>query len=334
MIFSEKLINLIKNYDSFVITTHVYPDADGIGSQIALTHALNAMGKKVYCVNEKESLDRYDYLYKGLKCYGLNSFQKEYNNFDKKVLIIVDTNSTQRIGLKMKEFAMTFEKIIFIDHHPISDELKSLYSDEKFFHCVITSAAATGEIVADLISDLNIKLNKQIALALYTSILIDTSSFRYLNVTSKTHAIISKLLDTGINPSDAYNLIYGTKKIQHLQFLGKVLSTSGNTKDEKVAWISFSMNDIQNYNSDLEDTHGFINHLLVLDNIKVACMFREVEKNIIKVSLRTVHKHIDLSLIAQKLGGGGHSHSAACVIEGELENVINKTVKIVKENIE
>src|SRR5690606_28390473 len=109
---------------------------------------------------------------------------------------------------------------------------------------------------------IGVEFDKDIALALYTAIIIDTSSFRYPTVTGDTHRIIAKLMDAGVKPPEAFNRINGTKKIGYMQLLGKVLSSAQTTKDENVAWITLSEEMIDFHDSDAEDTHGFINHLL------------------------------------------------------------------------
>ena len=93
-------------------------------------------------------------------------------------------------------------------------------------------------------------------------------------------------MDTGINPPEAYNGIYGTKRVHHMHLLAKILNTAATNQDETIAWIVLKKDDIDCFASDVEDTHGFINNLLVLNNIKVACMFRD-DGNLIKMSLRS-----------------------------------------------
>jgi phosphoesterase RecJ-like protein len=163
------------------------------------------------------------------------------------------------------------------------------------------------------------------ALPLYTAVLIDTSSFRYPTVTGDTHRLIGSLMDTGVRPPHAYNMIYGTKKITFMKLLGKVLASAHTTKDEKIAWLTLTEDMLEKFHVDTEDTHAFINHLLVLDNIKVALMFKQMGTQI-KVSLRSVG-NVDVGLMAKALGGGGHDHSAATIIEGNLDVVVKSTIE-------
>ncbi|MFZ4714144.1 MAG: DHH family phosphoesterase [Bacteriovoracaceae bacterium] len=316
----ERFKKIIENSNRILITTHIVPDADGIGSEISLCLALRKLGKKALCVNEEDLLLRYKYLDQRSVIVGAEDFQANYRNenqfkeFD--LLIVVDTNTTHRVGSKMQKI-LGSKKVLFIDHHPCPEVIKSI-------HCIDTTAAATGQLVGKLIQAVGITFDKEMALPLYTSILIDTSSFRYPTVSADTHRIVSKLLDTGINPPMAYNGIYGTKKIPHMHLLGSILaSTEGNSSGE-IAWITVSQQELDKFGIDVEDTYAFINNLLILDNIKVALMFRDTG-NQVKVSFRSTGD-IDVGIMAQALGGGGHNHSAATLIEGNLEDVIHDTV--------
>lgn len=311
----------IETSKNIVISTHLVPDADGIGSEISLCLALKKLGKNVVCVNEEELLSRYRYLDTHDSVISFDQFNQTYrekNNFKEiDLMIIVDTNSSARIGAKMQALLGKIKRILFVDHHPCPQALMAI-------HCIDTTAAATGQLVGNLILSLGIKLDKEMALPLYTSILIDTSSFRYPTVSADTHRLVASLLDTGLNPPMAYNGIYGTKQISHMHLLGSILSSTESNASGEIAWITVNQKDIEKHGSDVEDTYAFINNLLILDNIKVACMFRNIGHQV-KVSLRSTGE-IDVGVMAQALGGGGHNHSAAAFIEGNLESVIADTV--------
>lgn len=318
-----RMINLFKSLTekakNIVITTHIQPDADGIGSEIALCMALRAIGKNAICVNEEPLLDRYRYLDPDDCVISFEEYaqRRESNKEPIDLFIVTDTNSLSRIGTRLQTVVPNAKNLLFIDHHPAPKELAAI-------HCIDTNMAATGELVGSLIEAINVPFTKSMAYALYTSILIDTSSFRYPTVTGNTHRLIAKLMDTGIEPPEAYNKIYGTKKISYMQMLGVVLSSAQSTEDGRIAWLSLTEENLEKFNVDTEDTHGLVNHLLILDNIKVACMFRQIG-DLVKISMRSAGD-VDVGVMAQALGGGGHDHSAATVIEGNIEEVIKETV--------
>lgn len=309
-----------------LITTHEFPDADGIGSEISLCLALREYGKECYCVNEEPLLERYQYLDQDHVVSGFKNFQDTHAGFTPDLVIILDTNTKARVGQKLSHYINEQMALLYVDHHPCRGR-------DLGQHCVDVNAAATGQIVGELIDHLGIKFTKKMALPIYTAIIIDTSSFRYPTVSASTHKLVAKLMDTGINPPEAYNGIYGTKKINHMHFLASILNTASTNKDETIAWILLQKEVLDRYSGDVEDTHAFINNLLVLNNIKVACMFRD-DGDQVKMSLRSSGDY-DVGNIAIALGGGGHSHSAATIFQlapdETVDAVIKKAIKKVEE---
>jgi phosphoesterase RecJ-like protein len=318
----ERFKHSTENANNIVISTHIFPDADGIGSEIALCLAMRSLGKNAICVNEEPLLERYKYLDPEDVVISRADYIAFYPEAEIDLFIVTDTNSLDRIGDGMKSIALKSPNLLFIDHHPCSKNVMTT-------HCIDTSKAATGELAGELIRSLGISLTKEMALPLYTAILIDTSSFRYPTVTGNTHRLVGSLMDTGVTPPHAYNMIYGTKKLSYMKLLGKVLASAHTTKDEKVAWLTLREDLLEKFQIDTEDTLAFINHLLVLDNIKVAVMFREIGPEI-KMSLRSIGT-IDVGLMARALGGGGHDHSAAAMLKGDLETVIKTSVEKLHE---
>jgi phosphoesterase RecJ-like protein len=326
MVIKENFLKAVAKATNILISTHIYPDADGIGSQISLCMALKKKGKNVICCNEEELLSRYKYLDPNDDVCGFESLKENFKETPD-LIIIVDTNTIFRTGKKIQQYAEEIAcNLLYIDHHPCPETTKK-------YHCIDTKAAATGQLVGELIEYLEVPFDAQIALPLYTAILIDTSSFRYPTVTESTHRMIAKLMATGIKPTSAYNGIYGTKNIKHLHLLGKVLGSANSNESEDIAWIVLNKSLLAEYKTDIEDTHAFINHLLILDNIKVACMFREEGDNKLKVSLRSSGEY-DVGLIAIGLGGGGHSHSAATLFEIPKDKSLEKVIEITVSKIE
>jgi phosphoesterase RecJ-like protein len=278
-------------------------------------------------VNEEPLLERYQYLDSDHAVLGLQDFKKRNGAFTPDLVIVVDTNTHARVGKELSQYidGANF-KVLYIDHHPCRGR-------DLSNHCIDVTSAATGQIVGEMIESLGVAFTKKIALPIYTAIIIDTSSFRYPTVSASTHRLVAKLMATGINPPEAYNGIYGTKRVHHMHLLGKILETASTNADESIAWMLLRKEDIDNFAGDVEDTHAFINNLLVLNNIKVAIMFRD-DGPVIKMSLRSSGE-FDVGTIALSLGGGGHSHSAATIFKKELgqtaEQVIEKAVKKVEE---
>jgi len=322
MNFIQRFKSLTKKAKNIVITTHLHPDADGIGSQLALCMALRSLKKNVLCVNEGILDARYHHLCPPNFLCSYEEFMQQHANQEIDLMIVVDTNSQERIGPNMQQLLSDSRHLLFVDHHPCQEELRAL-------HCIDTTKAATGEIVGILIEALKIPFTPAMALPIYTAILVDTSSFRYPTVSGDTHRLIAKLMDTGgIQAQKAYNQVYGTKKISHMQLLGLILSNAQTTEDESIAWLTLSEDMMRRYKVGAEDTYTFINHLLVLDHIRIACMFQQ-KGDMVRVSLRSTGQ-VDVGALAQALGGGGHNHSAATLIKGPVDQVVKKTIAELK----
>jgi bifunctional oligoribonuclease and PAP phosphatase NrnA len=326
MLAVKNFQTLVKKAKVIVITTHIHPDADGIGSQIALYLALKKLKKNVICVNELPLISRYDYLSPEKCVLSFKEYQESYGQRSIDLFIVVDSHSLSRIGNKTQQLVMNSKNLLFIDHHPCPKELQAI-------HSIGTEYSATGELVGKLINSLNITIDNAMAQALYTSILVDTSSFRYPSVTKNTHKFVSKLLEAGVVPSEAYKAIYGDKDLDYLRLLGTVLSMAQSTPNGEIAWITLKQNSLEKYRVKDEYTNSFINHLLILDKIKVACSFRQTKDGKVKVSFRS-NGSIDVSIIAEGIGGGGHNHSSAATVEGPLNTVIKNIVEKISKMLE
>ena len=316
---------LIKKSKRILITTHIQPDADGLGSLFALSEGLKELKKETTLFLDEPLQEKYKFLQADAKVHTPNQL-KFSKNFD--LLIIVDAHSLNRVHPKIAENLHRFNEILFIDHHPAPPELKAL-------HLIDTNVSATGELTYVLLEKLKVKISSHMAMAIYTAILIDTNSFRYPNITSKTHEVVAQLLATGIEPNSIYQKMYGLQQLSFLHLVGKVLGNAKQSKSKEVAYITLKIKELEKFNVDVEDTHGLINYLLSLSDVKVVCMFREVSKNETKVSLRSIQK-IDVGTIAISLGGGGHHFSSAAIIKKPMSEAVNEVlhkIEIILERI-
>lgn len=311
----EKLAKIILSHKKILCTTHVHPDADGIGSCAALHMALSL--KKISCdlLLESDLHPRYQHLlkgvpYKSLSDYPLTEEEIKQNILQYDLVIVVDTNKISRVGARLSIGLTEHSKVIYVDHHPCKNLTE--------FHYIDQEAAATAEMVGSLLQLMNITFSRAMADALYSAILIDTNVFRYPSVRPNTHKLIAEFLETGIVVTAAYNAFNGTKKLHHVHLLGHILKSCQLNDQQNVAWIWIRESDLMEYQTDLEETHAFINNLLALEGVKVACMFRQ-DGTRVKISLRS-RGEVDVGLLASLWGGGGHSHSAAAVLEYPLED--------------
>ena len=312
-----QVVKTIKKYNSFLVTSHINPDGDAVGSQFALALLLKQAGKKVVIVDDEKIPSKYDFLGKWIPVDKL----VRKPNF--KVAIILDSSNLNRLG-RVASLLSPEKKIVNIDHH---------LSNENFgdVNWVDTGAGAVGEMIYRLYKKMNCRIENKNALSIYTAILTDTGSFRYANTSSNTHRIAGRLLECGVEPGFIAGRLYEVNSLASMKLLEMALSTIKIVKDDaRIAWLCVTNDMLNRANADFEDTEDFVNYARSLQGVEIAIFFSETKvKNEIKVSLRSTGA-VDVNLIAKKFGGGGHSRASGCRIKGSLGRVIKKVVSKVR----
>lgn len=311
----KNVVKIIKGNKKFLISSHINAEADAVGSQFALASILRRMGKRVTLVNQDSLPYNLLFLSKGLNLNG-----RPKGNFD--VAIVLDAPELKRVG-RVARYLANARLILNIDHHVSNN----LYADVNW---VDTKASSVGEMIFRLCPALGLKINKYEALCLYAAIMTDTGSFKYISTTSKTHQITAQLLDKGISPNRVYKNIYESNSFQDMVLLGKSLATMKKCAGGKIASITVTKQMLKSTGAYLEAAEDFVNFVRSVRGVKVAISFRELNKNEIRVSLRS-HGEIDVNKIAGRFGGGGHIAASGCTIRGSLKEAERKLIKVVKE---
>jgi phosphoesterase RecJ-like protein len=302
MIDFDKLKEIILNNNSFLITTHVNPDADAIGSEVTFYQILKKLGKKAFIVNHSETP------------YNLEFFneQKIINKFDENihkylfdevdVLVALDFNRVNRIVNMEKLFRDSKKLKIGIDHHQDGED----FVDYSF---IDPDSCATGQILYDFIHETEIvKVDYELAMPIYAAIMTDTGSFRFERTTADVHRIIAELLNAGVNPEEVYDKIYDQSKFSKVRLLGKALESIKLKVDGKLGYMILTQKDFKECNAVESDTENFVNYNLSIENVVVGILFIEL-KNGYKVSFRS-KGNIQVNKLAAEFGGGGHINAA------------------------
>ncbi|GAB6180698.1 bifunctional oligoribonuclease/PAP phosphatase NrnA [Desulfotomaculum defluvii] len=299
---------------------HVMPDGDSLGSVLALGMALQSKGKEVTIVSTDPLPDLYEFL-PGIKEVVVGSVPEK--NYD--LLVVVDCSVPERIGSTITPLLNSDLPVVVIDHH---------VNDQPFgnYNYVRPSAAATGEIIVDLLEMLEIAINLDLAINLYTAIVTDTGSFRYENTTPETHIKISKLLECGVPVSLLSNLIFGEQPLKSIRLLEAALSNLEVSDCGRIAWISIDRDKIEAIGAEDQHIEGLINYPRKIKGVELAISFRELDENRVKVSFRSKYT-VDVNLLAKKFGGGGHIRASGCTTEGSLSEVREAILKEAKEII-
>ena len=280
------------------------PDGDNIGSTLALGMAIKKLKGKVNIIKVDDIPSDYHFL------PNLDII-KEYDvDQDIDLFIALDSSDIDRLGLGEK-FALKADKIINIDHHITNDNFGDI-------NIVSASSGATGEIVYEFIKKMGVKIDKDIATCLYTAISTDTGSFIYSNTSYKTHLIVAELLKIGIDNNHINVNLYQSRSMERTKLFIDSLNRLEFFLDGKMGIITVTQEMLRDNNAKLEDTEGIVSFIRDIDSVEVACLLKEIDKNEIKVSIRS-KKEIDVSKICNKFDGGGHVRAAGCTIYSEID---------------
>ncbi|MDO5014356.1 MAG: bifunctional oligoribonuclease/PAP phosphatase NrnA [Clostridia bacterium] len=304
---------LLEDKDKITILTHISPDGDTIGSSYALCFALRKLGKraKVECADEIPS--KYSFLN-----YIDDDFIPEY-------IVAVDVAAFELLGSLWDKY----KKVdLCIDHHIKNKQ----YSD---FLCLYPKAAATCEIIFDLIENLGENLvDEKIATSLYLGISTDSGCFRYSNVTSDTHYKAAKLIDLGAKSDRVNKIFFRTKSFSMLTLLGESLRTSKKYLNDRVLFVKITREMIEDAKASYENCGEIVAIVSQLEGFDI-CLVAKQRESTFKYSIRT-DGDFDASFIAEKFDGGGHKNAAAFESGKPTEETLTKFLEIceilIKEN--
>ncbi len=314
---SNKKIDIFKknisSYKKIYIVSHIHPDGDSIGSLLGLGLALkNNFTKNVNLVKIDDVPNNFDFL------PGIESLKSLEIDCKPDLLITLDCGDIDRLGIN-RNLIENSNYVINIDHH-ISN---SYYGN---LNIVDLEASSTGEIIYELLKCMNIKITKNIATCLYLAISSDTGSFKYDNTTPKTHLIASDLLNTGIDKNEIITNIYQSKPLTKTKLFIKAISSLELYYGNKLAVVEVSKKIINETKSSFEDSSGIVEFIRDVDGVEVACVFKEINKNEIKISLRS-KKYVNVAKFAENYSGGGHKKASGCTIKSSLQNAKQEIIK-------
>lgn len=303
----KSVIEEINKGEKFIVSSHINPEGDAVGSMLALVLGLRELKKDVtaYLYDTVPLMFRF-----------LPYSDKVTNKIDENVVydavFVVDCGQKDRLGNDFHKIK-TRGKIINIDHHATND----CFGD---INIIMPDASAAGEAVYDLLKAIPIKITLDIATNIYVSILTDTGSFRYSSATAKAFRIAGEMVELGAKPWELSHKVYESNPINRLKLLALALSTLEVNTDGKVASLFVTLDMLNKAKASKEQADGFVNYARTIEGVEVGIFFREIKTNEYKISLRSKGK-IDVTKIAQEFGGGGHANAAGCEIRGKFEDI-------------
>ncbi len=307
-----------------VLTTHVNPDGDGVGCEVALAHFLGRRGIGATLVNPSPVPDSLRFLLKGVEAAtpGQRAGARALEAAD--LIAVLDTAEEGRLGPIARRLATT--PGVLIDHHPpVGPPITEPAVRDP-------TACATGELVFDMLTLDGGAIGDREATPLYVAIVTDTGSFRFSNTTARTHEIAARLVAAGADPGALYGDLFGQYTEPRLRLLRRTLETLEVDDDLPIAWTVLDAAALRDSGAKAEDTDGLVEFPRRLRGIEVALAFRELSADRTKVSLRSTGD-VDVARIAQSLGGGGHEKAAGVVVAEPLRAAIETVLRQARDAV-
>lgn len=304
------VVELIEQKQHFMITSHIRPDGDGLGSGLALYWMLRSLGKDATVILR----DRVPPAYMVLPGSDMVLVQADLTKYYDAAFII-ECSDVDRPGLP----SLKDQFVVNIDHHSTT----SPFGDINW---IDPTAAAVGEMIYNLCKALGVGVTKEIAECIYTALLTDTGSFHFSNTTERTLKIASELVRRGVEPARISQALFYSYPFAKIRLLGLVLSTIQRDDSGRIAWVKVDRDTMYEADASDEDADGIVNHALSVDEVEAVAFFKELSPRVYRVSLRSKGKN-NVAKVAEMFGGGGHRNAAGCRVEGDFEDVKRRVLE-------
>jgi len=315
----DRILDAIRGSRTVCVVGHVRPDGDCVGSQLALTLALRAEGKKAVCWNEDPIPQKYRFLDPNR----LLDKPKAGLQFD--CVIATDSASLERLG--SAETCIANRKLLInIDHH----ESNTRFGDINW---VSVREPSTGELIFKLLKAARWPITKPIADCLFTAVSTDTGSFQYPTTRPGTYHIAGELIRRGADLARICDEVYQSYPLSRARLLKHVYSRFRLTHGDRIAYLWLKKADFARTGAESVDSEGLIDHLRAIEPVVVACVFEEIEPELTRVSLRSKSDKVNVNDIAEQFGGGGHPAAAGARIEGRPLSVQRRVIAAVGKAI-
>ena len=305
----EGVASLLKAHDNIVLLCHQYPDGDTLGSAGALCGALQKMQKHVQIRCADKIGRKYRFMMEGLR----------QEVVDPAYIVSVDVADEALLGSLRKEFGGKID--LCIDHHGSNVQYaKKILVD--------STAAATCEIIYDIIRAMGVEMDRQMANCIYTGITTDTGCFRYTNATPRTYRIAASMMELGACAADINRVMFDTKSRARIEIERMVMESMTFYFDGRCAAILITREMVETSGAKESDMEGLAALPRQVEGVEAGITLRERKDGAFKISLRTL-PGIDASAICARFGGGGHAAAAGCTLEGPAELARDKVVAAV-----
>lgn len=318
-----RFVEVIGSAQRFVLTSHIRPDADALGSELGMAGVLEALGKKVTIINGHAAPRNLQFLdpTNRLKTLGVDVQANAIGEFD--ALMVLDTSAWAQLG-PMGDVVRAFNgKKIILDHHVSSDDLGA----ESFKN---TTAEATGRLVVEAADHLGVKLTPEISTPLFAAIATDTGWFRFRSIAAESFRFAARLVDAGAVPQEIYTALYERDTLARIQLIGRIIARAQTEMDGKLVHTSCFAEDFKETGAEASDTEDVVNMTLAVAGTQVAVILVEQMTGGFKISFRSRAAGVDCSKLAELFGGGGHKAAAGAFLNEPFETAQGKILDAVR----
>ncbi len=315
---------ILRDSHCFVITSHVRPDCDALGSELAMAALLRALGKEVRIINADATPPRLSFIDPQQRIEVLGRDVQVEDLTACEVFLIVDTSAWRQLGRMAEVIRDCTQQVVVIDHHASDGEVPALLLMKD------AEAEATGRLVYELIRYLQVPLTREMADAIFAAIATDTGWFRFPSTTGGTFRVVADLVEHGVQPGEIYRQLYERDSLSRSRLRALVLSRLETEQAGKLAHTFVQAADFAQTGALPSETEDFVNMALAVDGTEVAVMMTEHPAGSVKVSLRS-RGSIDCSRLASDFGGGGHKAAAGATLTGPLNTVQQQVLDVVRQ---
>ncbi|MFO0422473.1 MAG: DHH family phosphoesterase [Planctomycetia bacterium] len=316
------LLEILRNCQRVVLTSHVRPDCDALGSELGMLGILEAIGKDVRIVNAQSTPEGLTWIDPGRRIESLQDGVTKEDLLDRDLLIVLDTSAWAQLGAMGEVAKQMRERVLVIDHHVSEDDL----SDRWFKD---TSAEATARIVYEIGLRLKVPLVERIATPLYAGLSTDTGGFRFPSTSGESFRVAARLVDAGASPPAIYRELFEQDSIARLHLVGRTLAGARVSHEGRIITSTVRQSDITEVNALPADTEDLVNLTLAVKGTELAVILIEQPDGRVKTSFRS-RSHVDCNLLAARFGGG-HKAAAGAILPGPFDAALGQVAAAVDE---
>ncbi len=310
------LINAIQEARKIVLVTHVGPDVDGLACEVAAHRCLAGLGKSVMILNSADYSKTYSYIDPDghIQVYSTRHVQ-DIAKAD--MMLALDVSEPQRIGAVFDVARSHGIPVFALDHHPRTERSVPGLLDPRF--------SSASEMVFGLLRRLGCPMDAQTAFTLYCGIIYDTQMFRFLKNDAQTFEVAASLVEAGADADKAQQLMYGSRPVDRLKLLARVVQRMRIENNGRLAWSAADQDVLHGLNVDSADLREMVSEILSIDGVMVAAFFRPGSNGRVKVSLRS-KPPFRVDQVARQFNGGGHPQASGCDLQATMQEAVNQVL--------